>query len=370
MAVNTLGFPTAGYPGPYSGYLPNTEATKGLLVGYSRNKNTFPIMSYVEMFPTSNMFGAYQVYTSRNAARILTATDLEHIWAIGEARPPGLNELESAQTVLFKTVRRAYPFTIGEETVEQNSYNVMLTQAQDMAQKAMTARTMLAQAALAGAAWGTSNSSSVQALIGANLDWSNGSTGTGGNNGYNIKVSLQYGIRTIHQQTIGAVREQQLALIINPITAQAMAQSPEIQDYIKQDVFALGQLMGNVPNQNGIWGLPTHLYGVRLIVEDAVRVSSNIGAVTDTLTYVMPTGVAYLLATPGELMGLAGNRSWSTLQMFVYRDEMTVETLHDVPNRRFLGSVVSNYFIGVVSTLSAFQFTGCCNPTWPIGPPA
>ena len=366
MAASPLGFPTAGFPGPYDSYVPNHEASGGLLVGFSRNKESFPVNNYIQMFPSDKMYGLYAAYTSRNAARIISPTDAEHVWPDGDPRPPGLNNLESFLYLSYKTTRRAYTFTLGEMTVEQMSFDMLMTNSRDMAQQAMTARTMLVQNTLSGASWG-SNQAAVDGsysvpsgvtILAAGQNWLNGGIGTTGNNGPNILISLQYGIRSIHQQTIGVVREDKLALVINPILAQGMAASTELRDYIKQDQFALGQVTGRIPGQNMIWGLPDYLYGVKLIVEDAVRVSSLKG-VTDSLGYIMPTGSAYLLAVDGDLVGLAGSRTFSNIQLFFYKDEMTVETLYSVNDRRYIGSLVTNYVPVMATTYSGFQFQYC-----------
>lgn len=355
-----IGFPTAGFPGPYDTYIPSHEASGNLIVGFSRNAKDFPVNNYIEIFPSEKMFGVYATYTSRNAARIISTNDAEHVWPDGDPTPPGLNNLESFVFSTYKTTRRAYTFTLGELTVDQMSFDMLMTNSRDMAQQCMTARTMLVQNALAGAVWGTSNSASVDGtILAAGQNWTTGSTGVSPNQGANILVSFQYAIRQIHQQTIGVVREKRLVCVINPVTAQAMAASTEIRDYIKQDQFALGQVTGRVPGQNMIWGLPDYLYGVKLVVEDAVRVSSRKGATTDVLGYVMPNGVAYFLAgsEDGGIEGIAGNRSYSTVQMFVYRDEMSLETLFDLNNRRYMVRLTTNYSIVVATTLSGFYFT-------------
>jgi len=338
--------------------VPNHEASGGLLVGFSRNPKDFALNNYIEMFPSDKELGLYASYTSRNAARILSPTDADHVWADGDPCPPGLNNLESFNFNSYRTVRRVYPFTMGELTVEQMSFDLLLTNTNDMAQQAMTARTMLVQAALKGAAWGNNTSAINGGILTSGNNWTNGSVGYSSNAGPNIKQSLQYGIRSIHLATLGTVREDKLALVINPTTAQAMARSTEIQDYLKQSPFALAQVRGDVENQNGVWGLPTHLYGVKLVVEDAVRVSSRKGATTDSLGYVMADGDAYLLATPESLVGLAGSRSYTPVQLFFYKDEMTVETLYDVNNKRYLARVISNYAVVIATTYAGFYFTG------------
>lgn len=358
----------AGYPSQYDVYVPNHEASGGLLVGFSRNANDFPVNNYIEMFPSEKELGLFASYTSRNAARIISPTDADHVWVDGDSCPPGLNNLESFVFNPYRTTRRVYPFTMGELTVEQMSFDLLLTNTNDMAQQCMTARTMLVQNALSGAPWGN-NSASVDAgtgpggvgILPSGQNWTNGSVGYSGNAGPNIKTCIQYGIKQVWLSTLGAVSYDKLALIVNPTTAQAMARSTEIQDYIKQSPDALAQVRGDKPSQNGIWGLPDTLYGVKVVVEDAVRVSSRKGATTDTLGFVMPDGMAYLLATPDSLVGLAGSRSYTPVQMFFYKDEMTVETLYDVNNKRYLARVITNYVIVIATTYAGFQFTNCLN---------
>lgn len=364
MAASPLGYggtPGAGFPGPYDCYVPNHEASGGLLVGFSRNKEDFPVNNYCQLFPSAQMFGVYAAYTSRNAARIISPTDAEHVWADGDPRPPGLNNLESFLFLTYKCVRRAYTFTLGDLTVEQMSFDLLMAYSRDMAQQMMTARTMLVQAALSGTSWGSNTAAVDGGILASGQNWTNG-----GNNQYstasgpNILLSIQQGIQAVHKQTIGTVREDKLALVVNPPTAQGMAASAEIRDYIKQDQFALGQVKGNIPGQNAIWGLPDRLYGVKLIVEDAVRVSSRKGE-ADVIGYVMPNNIAYLLAVDGDLVGIAGHRSFSNIQLFFYKDEATVETLYSVNDRRYIGSLVTNYVPVIATVYSGYQFTSTNN---------
>jgi hypothetical protein len=351
-----------GYPSPLSVFVPSHEASGGLLVGYSRNADDFTVNKYIQLFPSEKMVGLYAAWTSRNAARIISNTDAEHVWADGDACPPGLNNLESFIYNPYVTQRRVYPFTLGEMTVDQMSFDLLMANSRDMAQQCMTARTMLVQNALQGAAWSANTASVNNGILPLGQNWTTGSVGYGGAVGPNIKQSIQYGQQQVNLATLGVVKPRDLTLITSPDLAQAMARSTEIQDYIKQSPVALAQLRGDVPSQNGVWGLPDTLYGVNVAVEDAVRTSSrkNMGAsATDTLGYVMPKTIAFLIARQGKLEGIAGHRSFSTIQVFFYRDEMTVETLYDVNNKRYLGRVISNYIPVIASTYSGFFFVAC-----------
>src|SRR4051812_16149603 len=116
----------AGYPGPYT-YLPNHDASGALVVGFSRNVKDFSLNQYVQMFPSKTMLGLYYEYTSQSAARVVSDTDAESEWADGDACPPGLNNLESFVERAYRTKRRVYPFTLGEMTVEQMPFDMLLT---------------------------------------------------------------------------------------------------------------------------------------------------------------------------------------------------------------------------------------------------
>jgi hypothetical protein len=341
-------------------FVPNNAASGNLMVAFSRNPRDFPVMAYVQAFPTTTKTGLYKVFTSRNAARILTSDDAEHIWADGEAAPSGIGELESFIEQLYSTIRRAYPFLVGQQTAEQAPWSIVAAESRNVGQKAMTARTMLTHSSLSGAAWG-SNTATVTAILGGGKNWTNGSTGTpiATEPGQNIRKTLQYMAKQVNLVTLGQVRPRDLSLVVNPTTAQAMAASTEILDYVKQAPDSVGVVTGQNRWMNRQWDVPDMLYGYRVIVEDAVRVSSRKESASDTLGYVMPDGYAYLLATPqNPIESFVGSRSFTTVQMFFYQDELTVETMYDQPNRRIQGRVVSDYAVVVASTYTGFLVTG------------
>lgn len=348
-----------GYPSATNTYVPNHAASQSLVVGYSRTPGTFRVSQYAQYVTAKNNIGTYFVWTSQQAARIITNDDAEHMWQDGDAAPEGANNLESGEWQVFRTIRYAYPFMLGEMAVEQAEYPLLAAQAAVSAQQAMTARTMLVQNALTNASWGQNTAAVDGGILQSGHNWTTGNDGSGTNQGPNIKQSLQYGSLIVNKLTIGVVQPSMLTLVVNPTTAQAMARSTEIQDYIKQSPFALAQLRGDKPSQNGKWDLPDMLYGHSVAVEDAVRITSRPGATSTTYTYTLADGVAYLLARQGELEGIEGTRSYSTVQIFFYKDELTVYTKYDADNQRYVGRVVQNMNPVVVSTLSGFQFTKC-----------
>ena len=367
MAVD-IGIAQVGYPGPYDSYVPSPDASGGLIVGFSRNPNSFALPRYSEIFPSKQMLGLYYEYTSQSAARVVSTNQnaADDEWPDGDPCPPGLNNLESFASKSYRCKRRVYPFTLGEMTTEQMSFDMLMTNSRDMAQRCMTVRTALTQSALSAAFTGSTMTAAVNGtILPSGQGWDTGSVGYSGNAGPNIKTSIQYGLIQIHLQTIGAVREDQICLVINPKTANAMARSTEIQDYLKQSQYALPQLKGNVPNQNGRWGLPDVLYNVEPVVEDAVIITSNKEAATTNYGYVMGDQVAYLVAKPAKLVGLAGSRSFSTVQIFFYKDEMTMEQMYERNNKRYLARIISNYAVVVATLKSGFMYTSL----WSVYPP-
>jgi hypothetical protein len=168
-------------------------------------------------------------------------------------------------------------------------------------------------------------------------------------------------MRAINKSTLGVIKHPDVVLLMDPDAAAMLAQSQEIHTYLKESPFALAQIRGDVPSQNGVWGLPDQLYTVKLVVDDTVVVTSKKGAATTTYQYALnflTNKALYLVSRPGGLEGVEGGPAFSTLMMFAY-EEMTMETLNDADNRRVLGSVVTDFSMLMTSDKSAYKITNC-----------
>lgn len=355
----------SSYPSATNTFVPDHEATGGLIIGFSRNKKDFPVNSYIQIVPVQKMVGLYASYTSLQQVRIITDDDAEHLWNDGEAAPVGFDNLDSFTFLSYVTSRRAYPFTIGDIASDQAAWNIVAVESEARGTQAMTARTMLVQSALSNASWG-SNTASVATITGvAGQYWDNTNstpTQTAPWQQQPIYKCVQYASKQINLVTSGAVKPKNLSLVVNPTLGQAMGSSNELLEYIKQSPYALAAMVGDATWAHKQWDLPEKYHGYDFVVEDAVRVSSNKEAATLVQGYVMPGTVAFVLAFPAKLVGLAGSRSYSTVQCFFYKDEMTVETMYDSPNRRTTARVVSTYQPVVATTLSGFKITACLAP--------
>jgi hypothetical protein len=351
-----------GYPGQYSTYVPNAEASQSLIVGYARNPKSFVLPDYTQIIQAKNNFGLYTRWLSQEAARIISSNDGESVWADGDAAPEGTRNTEATTRLPFITVRRVYPVTLGDMAIAQADFSILAANAGSSGQRCMTSRTMRTMNNLVAASWGTNTAAVDGGILAGGQNWLTGSTGIGGAQGPNIKLSFQFASKKINLNTYGVVDPSQNVLVCNPGTAQGMAASVEIQDYIKQSPFALAQLRGDSPSQNGMWGLADMLYGIGIKVEKTVRVTTrqNFTGVA-TSVYVCPDHAAFFLARDGDLVGIEGARNFSTVQIFIYQDEMTYEQMNDVNNKRTTARVIGDDDPHVVASESGFYFTAVDN---------
>ena len=136
-----------------------------------------------------------------------------------------------------------------------------------------------------------------------------------------------------------------------------MSMCQEIVDYVKASPEALAQIKGELGGRNTRYGLPDKLYGFETFVESTRKVTSRKGA-TRAVSSVFPTTQAVLCSRVGELEGVAGAPSFSTLVIFAY-EEMTVETKNDSDNRRTIGRVVENITAKLAAPASGALFSNC-----------
>jgi hypothetical protein len=143
---------------------------------------------------------------------------------------------------------------------------------------------------------------------------------------------------------------------MNPTTALAIGATQELIDVIKQSADAYGQVTQNT-GKFSEYGLPNRLYGVEVVVEDAVVVTSAVGASSLVNSYIMPDGVAFLLSRPGGLESKGGGPSFSTVTLMA-KEEMTVETTKDQYNRLTKIDVVDDVGVTMTAPVAGFAFRG------------
>lgn len=348
------------------------ESTGNLVMEYSRNPKSFPLLNYSELRPVTLSRGYYLRIEPEQAARIVNDDGREFAWPPGGDRPTGTDNQERFQFASYFTQRRAHSVRLDNRAVQQSAWPVAEVELRAKMQQAMTQRTVKAAAVLNGATWG-GNTSTVASITGsAGYTWDKGDA----THPY-IEISLQSAAITINQATLGVINPEDLVLVISPDSATAMAQSAEVRAVLSNSVYAYPLLTGTLPGaRQKNWALPPMLYDFRVAVENTVRITTGRGAATVTRQYAIPKGTAYLLTrrenemiNPTILKVEKGETKmtdtemqavpvYSTLVGF-FMEEATVENFVEPKHRRTDISIATDYDYVVTQVLSGFRFTAC-----------
>lgn len=328
-------------------YVPSTNAlaTGALQVEFTRAVNTFPITKYAQIVPVNQMTGYYLRLDSDDNVRI---TDINAFqWPLGNDRPVG--STNQHDFVQFACQRFAYPFYIPNETVKQAAWDIVAQHARAKAQLAMTGRCIRAATALTGSAAQTAfnnvgNYASTGTLSPGGGVWTTSTTDI-------IQKGIQGALRAISLATGGAVRaEYDVMMVISPTIANLLSQTDEVRSYVKNYPAALSALQGS--DTFAMYGLPPNLFGVQVVVDDSVRVTTRKGASSTTREYIYGNSAVFV-SRPGGLIGVEGSTSFSTVQTMAFED-MTVENWDDPKDRRIEGRVIDNSTVQLVAPVSGY----------------
>lgn len=337
-------------PADRTTYVPDHASSGKLVVDYSRNPKSFALSEWCQYVPVKKTEGRYVKMTIEQAGRIMATNLADFFWADGADAPLGYNNLETFEWKSYVAKRYLYPFVIGELGVEQASWDVLASHARYAAQRAMTARTQaMVTLATTSGNYDTGHYSAVSSISGVTGKWDVSTTAR-----MDIKRSLDYAAETILKATLGAVRADQLMLVVSPGCAKKIATCQEIVDYVKQSPSAEKVITKTLSSANR-FGLPETLYGYKVVIEDTVKVTSRKGA-TRAASYVLGDSTPFMCSRVGELEGVEGAPSFSSFTCFL-KEEMTVESKHDRDNRRHAGRVVDHFSEVLTSPASSFLFT-------------
>jgi hypothetical protein len=339
-------------PGGFNTYVP--ELTSKLVVDFSRDISKFAMNRYTQIIPVDKQTGRYAVMTREEAGRVYADGLAE--WPDGKVRPEHNGELETFGFAIYETRRRNWGFTIGRLGVEQAAWNVAEHQAGIKAEQVMRYRTkqILTNATTTGN-YLTEHTSAVSSITGVAGKWDVSTTAR-----CDIKRSLDYARDTIDSSTLNGVDvEKDLILVMSAGCARKISVSQEIVDMIKQSPFALAQIRGELPGtgKNAAYGLPDHLYGMQLVVENTKYTSSRKGA-TKAVGALLADTTPFICSRVGGLDGgrVAEAPSWSTHVLLMY-EEMSVERFDEPKDRRLLHSITDDYSAIMPSNISGFLFT-------------
>ena len=314
-------------------------------------------MNYAQLVESPRNTGYYLKLTAQEAARVVTVND--YFWGRGATRPIHPDGLESFNFLPFATQRFDYGFNMDDDTVDQAEWDVAEQHSEIHAQKLMTARTIRALGQLTTVAnfqttndpdMSTNHTATATALSGGQIDLGSSTTPY-------LKKSLDKIAVLINLDTIGVVETNQIQIVSNPNVARLVAESAEIHDYLKGSPAALDEIrMATSPNARYGPGLPSSVYGYKWNVENAVKVTSRKG---DTLakSFAYPDQTLSVVSRVGELEGVFGLPSFSTLTLFWYRDEITIERFADPKNRLMSYHLTEDMVEIVTAPLSGYLLT-------------
>ncbi len=361
MAATTI----ARYLSPTNTHLP---VSTGIVVGYVRDQNEFAFNRYVQLVETKSVNGLYYTVDSDHPARMRARS--EYVWQSGAKAPQGNTNVGTFKMDDFVCGQLCFPFTVGEVAVQQaqefGGWDPLTYEAKSMAQQAMTLRTndiWTSTGTLnldSSASWPAASTSSAATLSGVGGGtWVNSTSNT-----QVIKLSLWHAVRKILQVTNGHVKPSDLLLVISPTDAINISASAEIVDFVKQQASAPELLTETwQKNPNAAWMLPKKLYGIELVVEDTAYVTSlpidgGFATTAGTRAYAKADGNAVLLSRPGGISAPFGAKSFSTVQAYYYKNDMSVEAQHLPWDKLHEGRVI-DYRVMVTPALSSgYDITG------------
>jgi len=338
------------HPGATNVYTPafaQGAASDQLVVEYSRKPDSFALNRYASLMPVSLSSGYYMRVSTEDAIRVVTPQDYE--WPESNDRPRG--KTRKHEFVQYTTRRYAEGFTVGRKTAEQATFDVIATHARGAATTMMTLRSINAVSTLTATGnWGANDVADVTTLLTSTDHWGTAGT-TAADNGV-IQDSFQTISRTIHQGTGGVVGPKDLVCVISPTVAHAMRISQEMRAYVVNNESSLPYWMGTEIFQT--YGLPPAIYGIEIVVEDAVRESAREGA-TSSVAYALGNSAVFLARPGGQMLpdNSAEAFTLSTLTGFFY-EEMSVELKEDEWQRRNEGSVVDDYVYEITNSASGY----------------
>lgn len=333
-------------------YIRNHAATGHLVTQYSRNPSRFPLMRYCQLKEVKQDAGYYLRMTAEQAGRMVGGNLNEFVWPDGAPRPRRNNGTEYISWADYRTERYDFDFTLGDKARKQAGWDIEGSEAANHAQQAMTGRTLRVHQQLeTNANWETGHRKDVTTIAGVTGRWDLSTTSR-----MDIKRSMNYAMNVIRRATLAAVaKKEDFRLIMSPTTAQAIGTCQDMVNAFIQSQEARRHFEGKMPDYTD-YGIPNFLYGVEVVVEDTVMVTSQKGASTVVKEDVCADGVVYLLSRPGGLVAKSnGGPSFSSMMIFAYED-MTVEQQQFPNDRRVEGHVVDDTAEVMVAPAASFKF--------------
>lgn len=339
-------------PGQHNTFVQNHEATDGMIVTFSRDPAKFALAQYCQYKPVDKTTGLWMKINYEHNMRLVDS-GMSDYWPDGSPRPLGNGELQEHEWVAYRTKRRAFPFNLGGLSVEQASWDIVAQHARMVAQRCMTRRTQQVATLVTNNAnfLSTHQFASPAAIAGVTGSHDQSTVARS-----DIKKTLDKMADAVKLKTGSAVDPDQMMVVVSPEWARRVAACQEIREYLQQAENSSKWVEGSGLGATNRYGLPEQLYGYRIVVEDAVKITQRRGT-TAAPEYIWPRETIVMLSRIGDLEAPEGP-SFSSLTLF-FKEEMTVESYEDTINRRHLGSVVEDYDVQLTSPDASVIVENC-----------
>lgn len=288
---------------------PIPELQSSLKKDFSRNEKDFAVNKYCQIVPVSQALGVWW------------QQQLQH---------------STWMEIGFKCLRRSYTDTVLDDA------GVMERSARSIAQKAMAFRVISVINCLTDPTqYHNSHAMNVarHSAFCKNGDWKESTTAR-----MTINSHLDHAIERIIVDGQHAVKAKELMLVMNPATAASISASQEIQAAIREGK------CGEVNSD----GVPCSIYGLDVVTEDTVVVISQRGLGV-TPGFAMPNGSVLLLHRSSDLVGVEGDRSFSTVSIQVVEDD---EMRVSIEGGKV--SVSDSICVTMTSPVNGFLFLNVC----------
>ncbi len=376
MAYPALGtFSTPGYANVYlPGYMGDGALQKRLQVGFTMNEEEFALNNYITTYGADIPTFYYQRWYSPDFVRVPHADGVDVRFADGSER--ARSEEGARHTNELVELRRYGEIDyIGDMAVEFSKIGELIPiRQQTMAGKYMIRRAIASITALTTSTNYPSGGTvhlyatwNALATAAASLGYSATYFGTVGThtaldgtiNDPLLGKALKHGVLTILKRSNGRVKPTDLVLLMNPNTANRLANTQEIRAYMAQQSGSLDVLKGQNPSLWPTFGLPNPLYGLKVLVDPTVKVTTKQDHVNeDTQVFVVPDGLISIVARPGSVTGMPGTEAFSSLGLWQHKKwAMKPETFRDEQNHRTALGFVDMYAVALTGPEITFTIT-------------
>lgn len=292
-------------PGPTSVYIPTLELSGNLVVGFSRNRSKYALNNWTRWRNVKVPQGLWRQINPLDYNRVKSGSSTEFDWAPGNLRPQGLNNNLRFQELPFNAKRKSYGCTFDLITVKNADYDVMKSTTENCANQAMVVRTLDA------IALATNSANHIASHVAtATVASGAGFLSAGTETDPRIKKALAYISLRINRDASASVNPGDIAVVMNPNTAQLLANTQEIHSIFVRSQYANAVLtaaggadkLAVTPN-GAKWGLPDMLYGHPVIVDDT---TANLFARDDATApeaqaFVFPDNLLLLVTVIGDV---------------------------------------------------------------------